>query len=92
MNTISAQISTYPLRRRSIGNVIKGVLNALRACDVHVSTGSMSTEIVGEEIEVFNALRASFRAASAEGDTVMVMTVSNTCPLAPVADQTTQED
>ena len=31
MNTISAEISIYPLRRRSIGKVIEGALNALRS-------------------------------------------------------------
>ncbi|MCW8984793.1 MAG: Ykof family thiamine-binding protein [Thermoanaerobaculales bacterium] len=91
MGTISAQISVYPLRRQSIAKVIEGALNALRTYDVEVNTGSMSTEMVGEEIEVFSALRASFRAACAVGDAVMVMTVSNACPLEPAADQTARE-
>ncbi len=90
MSTISAQISIYPLRRRSIGRTIDNALHAFRTYDIDVNTGSMSTEIIGEETEVFSALRASFRAACAGGDTVMVMTVSNACPLAPAADQTAQ--
>lgn len=91
MRTISAQISVYPLRRQSIAKAIEGALNALRTFDVEVNTGSMSTEMVGEEIEVFSAVHASFRAACAVGDAVMVMTVSNACPLDRAADQTARE-
>jgi uncharacterized protein YqgV (UPF0045/DUF77 family) len=92
MKTISAQISVYPLRQRNIGKVIEGALNALRSYDVEVNTGSMSTEIVGEEIEVFSALRAGFLLACVAGDAVMVMTVSNACPLELAADQAAPED
>jgi uncharacterized protein YqgV (UPF0045/DUF77 family) len=92
MRRISAQFSIYPLRRRSIGTVIEKVLNALRSYDVEVNTGPMSTDIAGEEIEVFSALRAGFLAARAAGDAVMVMTVSNACPLEAGGDRVTLED
>ena len=42
MSAISAQISVYPLRRRSIGEPIERALHALRAYDVEVSTGAVS--------------------------------------------------
>jgi uncharacterized protein YqgV (UPF0045/DUF77 family) len=92
MSTISAQVSIYPLRRRSIGTVIEGALNALRTYDVEINTGPMSTGIVGEEIEVFSALRAGFLAACAAGDAVLVMTVSNACPLETAVTQTASDD
>jgi uncharacterized protein YqgV (UPF0045/DUF77 family) len=92
MRNISAQISIYPLRRRSIGKVIKSALNALSTYDVEVNTGSMSTEIVGEEIEVFSALRASFLSVCAVSDAVLVMTVSNACPLDAAVAQTASEN
>jgi uncharacterized protein YqgV (UPF0045/DUF77 family) len=91
MKSVSAQISIYPLRRRSVGKAIDGALNALRAYDVEVETGPMSTYIVGEEIEVFSALRASFLAACSIGDTAMAMTISNACPLETDAGQTAAE-
>jgi uncharacterized protein YqgV (UPF0045/DUF77 family) len=91
MSTISAQISIHPLRRHSVAKAIEDALNALRTYDVEVNTGSMSTEIVGEEIDVFSAVRASFLASCATGDAVLVMTVSNACPLDGPADQTAQE-
>ena len=91
MSTISAQISIYPLRRRSIGKIIDNGLDALRTYDVDVTTGSMITVIIGEEIEVFSALRAGFLAVRAAGDAVMVMTVSNACPLDSAADHTAHE-
>jgi uncharacterized protein YqgV (UPF0045/DUF77 family) len=92
MRNISAQISIYPLRRRSIGKAIDCALNALSTYEVEVNTGSMSTEIVGEEIEVFSALRAGFLAACAIGDAAMVMTVSNACPLETAVAQAASEN
>jgi uncharacterized protein YqgV (UPF0045/DUF77 family) len=91
MRTISAQISIYPLRRRSIGSVIEGTLNALQSYDIDVTTGPMSTSIAGEDIEVFSAVRACFLTACAAGDAVMVMTVSNACSLNAAADRRATE-
>lgn len=43
----------------------------------------MSTLIAGDEAAVWEALRAAFAAAAANGETVMVVTVSNACPWTP---------
>lgn len=77
---VSAQVSVYPLRRRSISDTLEGVLRAFRTRRVGVSPGSMSTVITGEEADVFDAVRSGFQAACAEGDVVMVITLSNSCP------------
>ncbi len=87
MSSLSAQISIYPLRRQSIGESIERALSAIRAHNVNVTTGFMSTVIAGEENEVFSALRDCFRAACAGGNAVMVVTVSNACPVGAAADQ-----
>jgi len=79
MSSVSAQVSVYPLRRLSIGEPIDAVLRALSSAAVEVSSGPMSTMIVGPEAEVFNALGAGFRAACSGGDAVMVVTLSNAC-------------
>ena len=71
---------------------MEGALNALRSYDVEVTTGVMSTQLAGEEIEVFSAVRASFLAACAVGDAVMVMTVSNACSRDPTAEQRATEE
>ena len=92
MRTISAQISIYPLCRRSIGKVIESSLSALHTHDVEVSTGPTSTVVVGAESQVFGALRAAFETACLSGDAVLVATISNACHFEPVADQTAPGD
>ena len=77
---ISAQMSLYPLRRTSIGTIIRGTVRVLETFDVNVRVGEMSTLVWGDERAVFDALEAAFGAASQEGDTVMTVTVSNACP------------
>jgi len=81
MGEISAQISIYPLRRRAIGGVIDVALRSLGAHSVEVAPGPMSTVIIGNEDQVFGALRAAFDAACEGGDAVLVATVSNACPM-----------
>jgi uncharacterized protein YqgV (UPF0045/DUF77 family) len=81
MNTISAEISLYPLRQLTIGESVECALHALRTYDIELNTGPMSTVLAGNENEVFAALRGSFRAACDRGDAVMVAIVSNACPL-----------
>ena len=41
----------------------------------------MSTLAWGDDEKVFSALLDAFRGAAARGQTVMVITVSNACPL-----------
>jgi len=77
---ISAQVSLYPLRRQSIGPVVRETVRVLQAYDVDVHVGEMSTLVWGDERAVFDALEAAFRAAAEEGDTVMTVTISNACP------------
>ena len=77
---ISAQVSLYPLRRESIGPVIRKTVRILESFDVDLRVGEMNTLVWGEERPVFDALEAAFRAAAEEGDTVMTVTISNACP------------
>jgi len=85
MSTVSAQVSVYPLRRLAIGEPLDAVVSALRSHCVDVNPGPMSTVIAGEEHEVFGALAAGFRTATAQGDAVMVVTISNACPFSEAA-------
>jgi uncharacterized protein YqgV (UPF0045/DUF77 family) len=81
VTTISAQVSLYPLRRRSIGPAITRALEVFRQRDLEVHSGAMSTILVGQETEVFEALRDAFHGASDDGEAVMIVTVSNACPV-----------
>ena len=86
MNTISVQVSLYPLRQPHVGPTISKALEVFRACGLDVRPGTMSTVITGEADAVFDSLKASFQSAAALGDVVMVVSISNCCP-APAGDQ-----
>ena len=81
MENMAAQVSIYPLRQTSISDAISEALAAFRSIGVEVRPGAMSTVIAGNEGAVFAALREGYRAARAQGDVVMVATLSNACPM-----------
>lgn len=81
MNTISAQVSLYPLRQSHVGPTISKAVEVFRAHGLDVRAGSMSTVIVGATDTVFDSLKASFQSAGALGDLVMVVSFSNCCPV-----------
>jgi uncharacterized protein YqgV (UPF0045/DUF77 family) len=80
MNTVTAQVSLYPLRQESMGPTIRQTVRAFRERGLHVRVGEMSTLVWGEASAVFEALRDAFDEATKGGDTVMVVTLSNACP------------
>ena len=77
---IAAEISVYPLRRTSIGSIIRDTIRILESFDLQVRVSEMSTLVWGEERILFEALEAAFLGASNQGDTVMNITLSNACP------------
>jgi uncharacterized protein YqgV (UPF0045/DUF77 family) len=77
---VSAQVSVYPLGQHDLTPAIDAAWKAFESRGVTYEAGRMSTILEGDEGEVFEALREAFVAASAEGGTVMVVTVSNCCP------------
>jgi uncharacterized protein YqgV (UPF0045/DUF77 family) len=80
VRSMAVQVSIYPLRQTSISKAISKALAAFRAPGVEVHLGAMSTLILGGEDAVFRALREGYRAATAQGDVVMIATFSNACP------------
>ena len=80
MGQISAQVSVYPLRRQSIGPVIRRAVRCLRQHELDVRVGEMSTTVWGDEQALFDALREAFRLLAEDGDVVMHVTRSDTCP------------
>lgn len=81
MDTISAQVSLYPLRQPSIGPIIREAVRVFREHGLDARIGPMSTLVWGEEEAVFAALREAFHRATEKGDAVMVVTLSNACPM-----------
>lgn len=80
---LTAQVSLYPLRQEHLSPAINAALAIWRDRGLDVHPGPMSTLIAGNEETVWDALRAAFAAAAANGETVMVVTVSNACPWPP---------
>lgn len=79
--TASAQIAVYPLRQDHLGPAVTAVQQALAAKGLVVQPGPMSTLVVGESDDIFDALRHAFAAAAETGHVVMTVTVSNACPI-----------
>jgi uncharacterized protein YqgV (UPF0045/DUF77 family) len=81
MTGISAQVSIYPLKQDKLSPAIDAVLESFAQYGIESQTGAMSTMVWGDDEEVFAALRDAFRQAASLGEVVMVMTVSNACPV-----------
>ena len=70
----------YPLRQANLSPAIDKAVAVFRESGLEVTPGPMSTIIAGDDVAVFAALRDAFR-ATAEGEVVMVVTISNACPV-----------
>jgi uncharacterized protein YqgV (UPF0045/DUF77 family) len=80
---VSAQVSVYPLGQGDLTPAIQAAWKAFCARGLNYQPGPMSTLLEGDTEKVFAALRDAFQAATAQGATVMVVTVSNACPPLP---------
>lgn len=72
-------MSIYPLRQEALTPAIEAALAALRSAGVEPVVGTMSTNILAERSGLFAALERAFEAASACGDVVMTVRISNAC-------------
>lgn len=79
--TVSAQVAVYPLRQERLTPAIAAVRDALSAAGLEPAVGPMSTTVMGEAPAVFRALEQAFARTAALGHIVMVVTVSNACPV-----------
>lgn len=78
---VSVQVSLYPIGQEDLGPAIREVWNALDAHGLKYTPGPMSTLTWGDDDTVLEALKDGFRRASEFGPAVMVMTLTNACPL-----------
>lgn len=88
---IAAQVSIYPLRQPALSPTIEAALEVFQEFGLEVQAGTMSTVITGEDEAVFGALRQAFAQATETGEVVMVVTISNACPV-PSAGRGTATD
>ncbi len=83
---IGAQVSLYPLGQADLLPAIQDIWDALREAGLAVEPGPLSTLVYGEDDAVLRALGEGFRRATARGPAVLVITLSNACPV-PAEDQ-----
>jgi uncharacterized protein YqgV (UPF0045/DUF77 family) len=82
---IGAQVSLYPLGQDDLLPGIQDVWEELEAAGLQQNPGPMSTLVYGEDQAVLDALRSGFARAAERGPAVMVITMTNACPLPPEA-------
>lgn len=85
---VAAQVSLYPLRQAQPAPSIEEAIRVFRDQGVSVQPGPMSTVISGDEVAVFESLKAAFSRAASLGDVVMTVTLSNACPMSAVGRET----
>jgi uncharacterized protein YqgV (UPF0045/DUF77 family) len=78
---VAAQVSLYPLRQPGISSQIERAIAVFSEHGLKVTPGSMSTVVSGDYDRMFDALKQAFREAAEQGETVMVVTLSNACPV-----------
>jgi uncharacterized protein YqgV (UPF0045/DUF77 family) len=78
---IAAQVSLYPLREEALSPAINEALRIFGEHGLDVDPGTMSTIIAGDDEDIFAALQGAFRRATEHGPVVMVVTLSNACPV-----------
>jgi uncharacterized protein YqgV (UPF0045/DUF77 family) len=86
MISLTAQISVYPLRQTRLSPAIDETVRLCQSHGLTVRPGPMSTLVAGDDDELFTALKAALRNAAAQGDVVMVVTLSNACQHQPAGD------
>ncbi len=78
---IGAQISLYPLGQPDLVPAIQEVWDALSEAGLRYEPGLMSTLAFGEDGVILDALKEGFRRATRQGPAVLVVTLTNACPM-----------
>ncbi len=77
----SAEVSLYPLGENDIGPHISRFIVSMEKRGLETETGPMSTIVRGDTGLLFDALREAYEGAASELGVVMVMKISNACPM-----------
>jgi len=77
----SAQISLYPLKQERLSPAIEEAWRIIEKYDIIIQKGLMSTVLIGDRKEVFDAVTEIFEELSKKGMLVLNVTFSNACPV-----------
>jgi len=78
---VGVQVSLYPLGQQELLPAIQEIWDALEKAGLRQQPGPLSTLAWGQDQVVLDALREGFRQATRHGPAVMVITVTNACPM-----------
>ena len=78
---LAAQVSIYPLRQPQLTPAIDKALETFRRYGLEVEPGAMSSVVSGDDEALFAALKEMYQQTSAQGEVVIVVTMSNACPV-----------
>jgi len=78
---LAAQVSIYPLRQSRLSSAIDRALGIFEQHDLEVTPGPMSSVISGNDEELFAAIKEVFQQTSEQDEVVMIITLSNACPV-----------
>jgi len=81
---VGVQVSLYPLGQEDLLPAIQDIWDALEEAGLRQQPGPLSTLAWGEDQAVLRALQEGFRRATRRGPAVMVVTLTNACPMPPV--------
>jgi uncharacterized protein YqgV (UPF0045/DUF77 family) len=78
---VAAQVSIYPLKQQRYSPAINIALDIFKKHGLNVEMGAMSSIISGEDEPMFIALKEAYQALADKGELVMIVTLSNACPV-----------
>lgn len=78
---IAAQVSIYPLRQPHLSPPIDKALSIFRKHCLDITPGAMSSVVSGDDTAVFSAIKEVFQEISEQSEVVMIVTLSNACPV-----------
>ena len=78
---LAAQVSMYPLRQPRLSPAIDEAVGIFKQHDLEVTPGAMSSVVSGEDEALFAAIKEVFQRISEQGEVVMILTISNACPV-----------
>lgn len=78
---LAAQVSIYPLRQTRLSPAIDRALGIFRDHGLEVTPGTMSSVVSGEDEVLLTAIKEVFQQTAELGELVMIVTLSNACPV-----------
>lgn len=76
---VEAEVSPFPLGQKELAPGVNAFIEALRAHGCPVKVGDMSSLVVGDSEQVFDALRQVYDRVASQGGCVLIVKACNVC-------------